>query len=156
MSESTIIKFDGGLTFFGSPSKEHMDKVSNFYNAVANLMFTDHLGKECAVAIRRWYLENNVLHPEDCAPMGMPYSDDPDWAAFGRQIGGEGSRIDHVARAEFAQRMICRALREAAASNPAILSLIAEHSNDDAIYGLDSLLEMTEWTLHRTDLEATQ
>ena len=113
MPESQVIKFDGGMTFFGSPSKEHMDKVSNFYNAVAKLMFSDHLGKECAVAIRRWYLENNVLHPEDSAPMGMLHNGCEEWSDFNDVTGGQGGDIDQMARAEWAQRRVCRALAKA-------------------------------------------
>ena len=113
MAESTVIKFDERMTFFGSPSKEHMDKVSNFYNAVANLMFIDHLGKECAVAMRRWYLENNVLHPEDSAPMGMLHDGREEWSDFNDVTGGQGGDIDQMARAEWAQRRVCRALAKA-------------------------------------------
>lgn len=113
MPESTVIKLDGRMAFYGKTSKEEIDKVSSFHNAVANLMFSDHLGKECAVAMRRWYLENNVLHPEDSAPMGMLHNGCQEWSDFNDVTGGQGADIDQLARAEWAQRRVCRALAKA-------------------------------------------
>lgn len=152
MTTANTVQLDGGMAFHGSASMGQMQSVQSFHNAVANTMFTEHLGKECAVAIRRWYLENNVLHPHDSAPMSCDWSGFPCWDDFNEETGGQGSRIDQVARGEFAKSMICRALRKAAASNPAILNLIAEHADDDASECLESLLEMTDWTLGRVEV----
>ena len=113
MTEATAIKLDGRMSFYGRPSDDHINKVSNFHNAVANLMFSNHLGKECAVALRRWYLENNVLHPEDSTPMGMLHDGREEWPDFNDVTGGQGADIDQMARAEWAQRRVCRALAKA-------------------------------------------
>ena len=114
MTKATAIELNSRMSLFGHPSKEHMNKVSSFYNAVANLMFRDHLGKECAVAMRRWYLENNALHPCDSAPMGMLHNGCEEWSDFNDVTGGQGDDIDNLARAQWAQRRICRALAIAA------------------------------------------
>ena len=71
-------------------TKKRIEPVVAFHNAVANLLFQGHLGKECAVEIRSWYLENNCLHPEDSAPMGMLHNGDPVWSDFNDQTGEQG------------------------------------------------------------------
>lgn len=145
MPESTVIKLDAGMTFPGSTSDEQMNKVSNFHNAVANLMFIEHLGKECAVALRRWYLENNVLHPEDSAPMGMLHDGREEWSDFNDVTGGQGGDIDQMARAEWAQRRVCRALAKAVElSDIPLIDFIqaAIPENWDDKDGIEYLLDM--------------
>ncbi|AKN60960.1 hypothetical protein WB44_07435 [Synechococcus sp. WH 8020] len=100
------IELEAGMSFGGPPSSDHMERVRCFHNAVANLLFQEHLGNECAVAIRRCYLENNCLHPEDSAPMGMLHNGDPAWSDFNDQTGGQGDDIDQLARAEWVQRLM--------------------------------------------------
>ena len=141
------IELDASMSFGGHPSREEIQPVCDFHNAVANLLFQEQLGKECAVAIRRWYLENNCLHPEDSAPMGMLHNGDPAWSDFNDQTGGQGDDIDNLARAEFAQRMICRVLLEAERnSDIPLLDMIAAEAPDiDGSDGLSYLLDLATW-----------
>ena len=132
------IELEAGMSFGGPPSSDHMELVRSFHNAVANLLFQEHLGKECAVAIRRWYFDNNCLHPEDSAPMGMLHNGDPAWSDFNDQTGGQGDDIDQLARAEWAQRMIWRVLLEAERnSDIPLLDMIAAVDNVVALISLD-------------------
>ena len=141
------IELEASMSFGGHPSRAETQPVWDFHNAVANLLFQEQLGKECAVAIRRWYLENNCLHPEDSAPMGMLHNGDPAWSVFNDQTGGQGDDIDNLARAEFAQRMICRVLLEAERnSDIPLLDMIAAEAPDiDGSDGLSYLLEIATW-----------
>jgi hypothetical protein len=141
------IELEASMSFGGPPSFEHMKRVRSFHNAVANLLFQEKLGKECAVAIRRWYLENDCLHPGDSAPMGMLHNGDPAWSDFNDQIGGQGSEVDGRARAEWAQRMVCRVLLDAAGkSEIPLLDMIAAEApylvGSDDLHGL---LEIATW-----------
>lgn len=142
------IPFDGRMSFSGGTDRAHMDSVHNFHNAVANTMFAEHLGKECAVAIRRWYLENNCLHPEDSAPMSEGWAGHPCWDDFAEQTDGQGGEIDRLARAEWAQRRICRALREAVdRSDVPLIDFIQAAIPDtwDDKDGIDYLLDLALW-----------
>lgn len=147
MTTQKPIEFDACMSFGGHPSREEIQPVWDFHNAVANLLFQEQLGKECAVSIRRWYLENNCLHPEDSAPMGMLHNGDPAWSDFNDQTGGQGDDIDQFARAEWAQRMICRVLLEAERNSdiPLLDMIAAEASDIDGSDNLSHLLEMATW-----------
>ena len=147
MTTQKPIELEASMSFGGHPSREEIQPVWNFHNAVANLLFQEQLGKECAVAIRRWYLENDCLHPGDSAPMGMLHNGDPAWSDFNDQTGGQGDDIDNLARAEWAQRMICRVLLEAERnSDIPLLDMIAAEAPDiDGSNGLSYLLEMATW-----------
>tara|TARA_B100001093_G_C26523879_1_gene882954 strand:+ start:336 stop:803 length:468 start_codon:yes stop_codon:yes gene_type:complete len=147
MTTQKPIELDAGMSFCGHPSHDETQPVVDFHNAVANLLFQEHLGKKCAVAIRRWYLENNCLHPEDSAPMGMLHNGDPAWSDFNDQTGGQGDDIDNLARAEWAQRMICRVLLEAERnSDIPLLDMIAAEAPDiDGSDGLSYLLDLATW-----------
>lgn len=139
------IKLDDRMSFPGHPSKEEMDKKHSFHSSVANLLFQEHLGEECAVAVRRWYLENNVLHPDDSAPMGMLHNGDPAWSTFNDQTGGQGEAIDRQARAEIAQRRICKALRVAVdRSEVPLIDMIQAAIPDDwdDKNGIDYMLDL--------------
>ena len=46
MSTTTQIKLCGRMTFPGGADRERIEKVSNFHNAVAILLFQEQLGKE--------------------------------------------------------------------------------------------------------------
>lgn len=144
----TPIELDASMAFGGHPGPDETQPVVDLHNAVANLLFQEHLGKECAVAIRRWYLQNNVLHPEDSAPMGMLHKGDPAWSDFNDQTGGQGSDVDNLARAEWAQRRICRALQAAVDRSDVplidfIQSAIPEDWDDK--HGIDYLLDLANW-----------
>ena len=147
MTTQKPIELEASMSFGGYPSREEIQPVWNFHNAVANLLFQEQLGKECAVAIRRWYLENDCLHPGDSAPMGMLHNGDPAWSDFNDQTGGQGDDIDNLARAEFAQRMICRVLLEAERnSDIPLLDMIAAEAPDiDGSDGLSYLLDLATW-----------
>ena len=147
MTTQKPIELEASMSFGGHPSREKIQPVGNFHNAVANLLFQEQLGKECAVAIRRWYLENDCLHPGDSAPMGMLHNGDPAWSDFNDQTGGQGDDIDNLARAEWAQRMICRVLLEAERnSDIPLLDMIAAEAPDiDGSDGLSYLLDLATW-----------
>ncbi|MFL0770911.1 MAG: hypothetical protein AB8B36_13745 [Prochlorococcus sp.] len=146
-STNKPIDLDASMGFGGHPSRDETQPVQDFHNAVANLLFQEQLGKDCAVAIRRWYLENNCLHPEDSATMGMLHNGDPAWSDFNDQIGGEGDDIDSLARAQWTQRMICRVLLEAERnSDIPLLDMIAAEAPDiDGSDGLSYLLQLATW-----------
>ena len=147
MTTQKPIELEASMSFGGHPSREKIQPVGNFHNDVANLLFQEQLGKECAVAIRRWYLENDCLHPGDSAPMGMLHNGDPAWSDFNDQTGGQGDDIDNLARAEWAQRMICRVLLEAERnSDIPLLDMIAAEAPDiDGSDGLSYLLDLATW-----------
>ena len=137
-STNKPIEREASMSCGGPPSSDRMKRVRSFHNTLANLLFQEHLGKDCAVAIRRWYLENNCLHPEDSASMGMLHNGDPAWSDFNDQTGSKGDDIDQLARAEWAQRMICRVLLEAERnSDIPLLDMIAAEAFD--IDGSDGL-----------------
>ena len=137
-STNKPIEREASMSCGGPPSSDRMKRVRSFHNTLANLLFQEHLGKDCAVAIRRWYLENNCLHPEDSASMGMLHNGDPAWSDFNDQTGSKGDDIDQLARAEWAQRMICRVLLEAERnSDIPLLDMIAAEASD--IDGSDGL-----------------
>jgi hypothetical protein len=148
MSTTTQIKLCARMTFPGGADRERMEKVSNFHNAVAILLFQEQLGKEAAVAIRRWYLQNNVLHPEDSAPMGMLHNGDEAWSDFNDVTGGQGDTIDQLARAEWAAQRVCRALAEACKTSEiplidCIQACIPDTWDDKD--GIEYLLELATW-----------
>ena len=145
MTTTTKVEIDGRMSFYGGASDSEMEATCSYHNAEANTMFTEHLGRECAVAIRRWYLENNCLHPEDSAPMSCDWSGFPCWDDFSDQTGGQGDDVDQLARGEFAQRMICRVLADAIKRHPALVNLLEEFSDLDGADQIDSLLEMALW-----------
>ena len=147
-STNKPIDLDASMGFGGHPSRDETQPVQDFHNAVANHLFQEQLGKDCAVAIRRWYLENNCLHPEDSATMGMLHNGDPAWSDFNDQIGGQGDDIDRLARAEWAQRRICRALREAVdRSDVPLIDFIQAAIPDDwdDKHSIDYLLDLALW-----------
>ena len=74
---------------------------------------SERLEHEVAVALRRWYLENNCFHPEDSAPMDSMFCGIDEWMALNDAIGGQGSDVDQQARADWSAHRICRALAEA-------------------------------------------
>ena len=148
------IKLHARLTFPGGADPDHMQAVSNLYNAVANMLYQERLAKECAVAIRRWVLENDALHPDDSVPMGMLHVGDETWAEFSDQIGGQGGTIDRLARGEWAARRVCRALAEACKNREVplmdfIQAAIPEDWDDKT--GLEYLLDVATWKPEQED-----
>ena len=70
------------------------------HKAVCDLIASERLEREVAVALRRWYLENNCFHPEDSAPMDSMFCGIDEWMALNDAIGGQGSDVDQQARAD--------------------------------------------------------
>ena len=118
------------------------------HKAVCDLIASERLEHEVAVALRRWYLENNCFHPEDSAPMDSMFCGIDEWMALNDAIGGQGSDVDQQARADWSAHRFCRALAAAAEnSDIALLDMIAaEMPQDwDDADGLHTLLQMATW-----------
>ena len=116
--------------------------------AVCDLIITERLDHEVAVALRRWYLENNCFHPEDSAPMDSMFCGIDEWMALNDAIGGQGSDVDQQARADWSAHRICRALAAAAENSdiPLLDMIAAEMPQDlDDADGLHTLLQMATW-----------
>ena len=127
------------------------------HKAVCDLIASERLEHEVAVALRRWYLENNCFHPEDSAPMDSMFCGIDEWMALNDAIGGQGSDVDQQARADWSAHRICRAL-EAAAENsdiPLLDMIAAEMPQDlDDADGLHTLLQMATWRPAGEQVEA--
>ena len=116
--------------------------------AVCDLIITERLDHEVAVALRRWYLENHCFHPEDSAPMDSMFCGIDEWMALNDAIGGQGSDVDQQARADWSAHRICRALAAAAENSdiPLLDMIAAEMPQDwDDADGLHTLLQMATW-----------
>ena len=118
------------------------------HKAVCDLIASERLEHEVAVALRRWYLENNCFHPEDSAPMDSMFCGIDEWMALNDAIGGQGSVVDQQARADWSAHRICRALAAAAENSdiPLLDMIAAEMPQDlDDADGLHTLLQMATW-----------
>ena len=118
------------------------------HKAVCDLIASERLEHEVAVALRRWYLENNCFHPEDSAPMDSMFCGIDEWIALNDAIGGQGSDVDQQARADWSAHRICRALAAAAENSdiPLLDMIAAEMPQDlDDADGLHTLLQMATW-----------
>ena len=118
------------------------------HKAVCDLIGSERLEHEVAVALRRWYLENNCFHPEDSAPMDSMFCGIDEWMALNDAIGGQGSDVDQQARADWSAHRICRALAAAAENSdiPLLDMIAAEMPQDlDDADGLHTLLQMATW-----------
>lgn len=118
------------------------------HKAVCDLIASERLEHEVAVALRRWYLENNCFHPEDSAPMDSMFCGIDEWMALNDAIGGQGSDVDQQARADWSAHRICRALAAAAENSdtPLLDMIAAEMPQDlDDADGLHTLLQMATW-----------
>lgn len=82
--------------------------------AICHLILeSDEIARACAVGLQLWFLENNVLDPEDC------YWRDDTFDEFHHAIDKPGPFVEQEARALFAAKKLCRALqREESQSGP--------------------------------------
>ena len=127
------------------------------HKAVCDLIASERLEHEVAVALRRWYLENNCFHPEDSAPMDSMFCGIDEWMALNDAIGGQGSDVDQQARADWSAHRICRALAAAAENSdiPLLDMIAAEMPQDlDDADGLHTLLQMATWRPAGEQVEA--
>ena len=127
------------------------------HKAVCDLIASERLEHEVAVALRRWYLENNCFHPEDSAPMDSMFCGIDEWMALNDAIGGQGSDVDQQARADWSAHRICRALAAAAENSdvPLLDMIAAEMPQDlDDADGLHTLLQMATWRPAGEEVEA--
>ena len=118
------------------------------HKAVCDLIASERLEHEVAVALRRWYLENNCFHPEDSAPMDSMFCGIDEWMALNDAIGGQGSDVDQRARADWSAHRICRALAEACkTSEIPLIDCIQACITDtwDDKDGIEYLLQMATW-----------
>ena len=118
------------------------------HKAVCDLIASERLEHEVAVALRRWYLENNCFHPEDSAPMDSMFCGIDEWMALNDAIGGQGSAVDQQARADWAAQRVCRALAEACKTSEiplidCIQACIPDTWDDKD--GIEYLLQMATW-----------
>ena len=127
------------------------------HKAVCDLIASERLEREVAVALRRWYLENNCFHPEDSAPMDSMFCGIDEWMALNDAIGGQGSDVDQQARADWSAHRICRALAAAAENSdiPLLDMIAAEMPQDlDDADWLHTLLQMATWRPAGEQVEA--
>ena len=127
------------------------------HKAVRDLIASERLEHEVAVALRRWYLENNCFHPEDSAPMDSMFCGIDEWMALNDAIGGQGSAVDQQARADWAAQRVCRALAEACKTSEiplidCIQACIPDTWDDKD--GIEYLLQMATWRPAGEEVEA--
>ena len=127
------------------------------HKAVCDLIASERLEHEVAVALRRWYLENNCFHPEDSAPMDSMFCGIDEWMALNDAIGGQGSAVDQQARADWAAQRVCRALAEACKTSEiplidCIQACIPDTWDDKD--GIEYLLQMATWRPAGEEVEA--
>ena len=124
-----------------------LTREQRLQKSVCDITITEGLQQEVAVALRRWYLQNNALQPEDSVPMYSMFCGIDVWMEFNECIGAQGSDVDQQARAEWAQQMVCKVLQEAERNSeiPLLDMIAAEAPDIDGSDGPHYLLERARW-----------